>query len=99
MNGMGLADAICDIRQELSRAREAAEDQSLKFSIGTVELELEMELQASLGGKADFKWVVVSIGGEAKGQSTTKHKIKLTLNPVTEDGHDLLVAKPSPQPT
>jgi hypothetical protein len=90
MSGMGLADAIRDLRQELSRARDTAASESLQFSLGPIELELQVELQASVGGKVDFKWVVVSASGETKGQSTTKHRIKLTLTPL-DDGKTVKV--------
>lgn len=97
MSELGLAEAIQHLRQELGTAREAAEGEDLKFRLESIELELEVELQASASGKAEFKWVVVSVGGEAKGQSTTKHRVKLTLHPLGDE--PLLVSDEGSEPT
>ena len=96
MSGLGVAEAIRQLRLELSTAREAAEGEDFRFRLGPIELELEVELQAGAGAKADFKWVVVSVGGEARGQTTTKHRVRLTLHPVAEGDVELEVAEPCP---
>jgi hypothetical protein len=78
---MSLADAITNLRAELKEAKERGEGERLQFSLGPVELELEMELQESANIKAGFKWVVVSAGGGVTESSKSRHRIKLTLIP------------------
>ena len=79
MNELGLADAIAQLRKEIGRAALAAKGEAVQFTLGAVELELEVELVAAASAKADFKWVVVSAGGEARGERTRSHRVKLTL--------------------
>jgi hypothetical protein len=90
MSELGLADAIAQLRREISTAAQAAEGEALQFTLGPVELELQIELVNAASAKADFKWVVVSAGGEARGERTRTHKVNLTLTPQI-DGAPVLV--------
>ena len=85
MAELGLAEAIRQLREEIASAVRNARDEELKFGLGPIELELEVELTVSGGAKADFKWVIVSLGAEAKGQNLRRHRIKLTLSPLIDD--------------
>lgn len=81
MQRIGLSDAIADLRSELTRAFEQGADEPLKFEIGAVDLELEVEVIVGGTVKAETKWWVVSAGAEAKGERTSNHRIKLTMTP------------------
>ena len=81
MAELGLAEAIRRLRAEISEAAQAAEGEELQFALGPIELELQVELTISAGAKADFKWVVVSLGADAKAQNLQRHRVKLTLSP------------------
>lgn len=85
MAELGLSDAIRQLRQEIAEAAQNAKGEELQFTLGPIELELEVELVVSGGAKADFKWVVVSLGAEAKGEHHKRHKVKLTLSPTIDD--------------
>jgi hypothetical protein len=87
---IGLSDAIADLRSELTRAFEQGADEPLKFEIGTVDLELEIELTVGGTAKAETKWWVVSAGAEARGERSTHHRIKLTMTP-TMNGQTLQI--------
>ncbi len=81
MQRIGLSDAIADLRAELTRAFEQGADEPLKFDVGAVDLELEIELMVGGSVKAETKWWVVSAGAEAKGERSSSHRIKLTMTP------------------
>ena len=84
MAELGLADAIRQLREEIASAVQSAKGEELQFGLGPIELELQVELTVSGGAKADFKWVIVSLGAEAKGQNLQRHRVKLTLSPMIE---------------
>jgi hypothetical protein len=87
---IGLSDAIADLRTELTRAFEQGADEALKFEIGAVDLELEIEVTVGGSAKAETKWWVVSAGAEAKGERASSHRIKLTMTP-TINGRTLQI--------
>jgi hypothetical protein len=95
MNRIGLSDAIIDLRGQLTRALDQGAGEALKFAVGAVELELEIELAVEATAKAETKWWVVSAGGETKGGRSSTHRIKLTLTPKL-DGRDLQIASTTP---
>jgi hypothetical protein len=85
MAELGLAEAIGQLRNEIGAAVKNAKGSALQFDLGPIELELQVELVVSGGAKADFKWVVVSLGGEARAQNTQRHRVKLVLTPKLND--------------
>lgn len=88
---LGLAEAIADLRREITQAVALAEGQPLQFALGSIDLELQVQLMANAGAKAGLKWVVVSVEADGRAQATHTHRIKLTLTP-SVDGHALSVA-------
>jgi len=91
MSELGLADAIAELRKEIGAAMEAGRGEALKFALGPVELELEVQLAQKAGAKGGLKWVVVSLGAEASSTETSKHKVRLTLTPQLKGQHDILI--------
>ena|ERR1700730_10939849 len=58
MSEIGLADAIRELRQELTRAIAEREGESLRFKPGPIELELQLEIGAGLGAGVEIEhWV------------------------------------------
>ena len=85
-----LAKAIEALRRELAEAQREGEGQDLRFQVGPVELQLQLELSSEVGGEAGLAFWFVSIGGKGSRTSGTTHTVKLTLVPVTPEG-DLVV--------
>jgi hypothetical protein len=83
--GIPLAQVIQNLRRELKASIAAAKDETLRFRLRPVELELEVELSATAGLNGGVKFWVVNIGGKAEGTSRGRHKIKLVLEPIGED--------------
>ena len=77
-----VADAIQEIRQELTSAMAQGEGQSLRFKPGPVELELQLEISREVGGSGGIKWLVVSANAEGKVTRASTHTVKLTLQPL-----------------
>ena len=96
MNEMGLADAIAQLRREIVRAEASAKGETVHFTLGAVELELEVELLTAASAEAGFKWVVVSAGGATKAERTHTHRVKLTLNALS-GGAPVIVSDSSAQ--
>jgi hypothetical protein len=78
---VGLAEMISELRQELETATVAAKDASLRFELGSIELEATVVVsrEGSGGGKVRF-WVL-ELGGDAKASQSSTQRIKLTLQP------------------
>ena len=87
-----IALAIQSLRQELSQAIASSENEDLRFKLGTVELELQIEVSSEGSGQAGVQFGVVSLGAEGTHTRGATHTIKLTLEPVTSSGEDVKVA-------
>jgi hypothetical protein len=91
---VGLADAIENLREEITAATERGRDQRLRFNVGQVELELAVEIEREAGadGKVSFKVLGAGaeVGGDGSLSRTTAHRMKITLKPL-EDGQQIQV--------
>jgi hypothetical protein len=98
MEELHLADAIDQLRNEIESAIMRSQGRTLKFGLNSVELELQVQVSNKATAKAEFKWVVVSAGGDASTSTGRSHRVKLTLTPKSETDQPLLVAEPGPRP-
>jgi len=91
MAGIPLAEAIQELRAELTRATKQGADETIRFVPGPIELELgiEVSLTGETSGKVKF-WVV-EIDAEGELARVATHKLKLSLRPVDAAGHDITV--------
>lgn len=92
-----LASAIRALRSELQEAVRAGDGEELRFVLGPIELELQVEASSDVGGDAGIKFWLVSLGAKAGRSSQTSHTMRLSLTPVRTgaliDGKsDVLVA-------
>ncbi|WP_327732953.1 hypothetical protein OG749_02835 [Streptomyces nojiriensis] len=76
-----LTSVIRDLREELSRAIVAAEDESLHFELGPIELELSVTLERSGQAGAKIRFWVLESGAEAAMSSVSVQRISLALQP------------------
>jgi len=85
-----LASAIAALRRELVAAVSEGEDKGVRFALGPIELEFQVEVSSEAGGEAGVKFWVISLGGKGSRTSGTTHTVHLTLNPVlaSEVGDD-----------
>jgi hypothetical protein len=66
-------------------------DEEVRFALGPVELELQVEVSKEAGGEAGIAFWLVTIGGKGSRTSTTTHTVKLSLSPVSATGEGLVV--------
>lgn len=89
-----IAKVIQGVRKELSDAIAEGDGKDLRFKLGAVELEFQVEVSGGVKGEVSaeggIQIGVISIGklsgkGEGERSRSNTHTIKLTLNPVTLD--------------
>ena len=81
-----LADLIGALRQELAAAIHAGDGAELQFELGSVDLELQVEVERQAKGQAGISFWVLALGGGANRSSRSAHTVKLTLMPTDEYG-------------
>ncbi|MCA1697661.1 MAG: hypothetical protein LC790_01655 [Actinobacteria bacterium] len=92
-----LADAIRALRIELQEAVRAGENEDLRFALGTIELELEVQAECEGSLETGIKFWLVSLGAKGARSSTSTHTLRLSLTPVrvgafADSDRDVLVA-------
>ncbi len=89
--GVGLADAIDQVRQELAAAIERGRDSPVAFRAGPVELEFQVEITGTEGVDAGVRVWVVSIGAQGERATSRSHRVSIQLTPVDRQGNDQLI--------
>lgn len=84
--GIPLAQTIEDLRSELLKALKEGESQPLHFRLKPIELELQLAITTSGGGKGGVKFWVVELGANAEIKRQATHKLKLVLEPAGPNG-------------
>ena len=79
-----LATAIRALRHELIEAVAEGEGESVRFALGTVELELQLEVSKEGSGDVGIKFWVISVGGKRTTSSASTHTVRLSLTPIRE---------------
>ncbi|NBC33916.1 MAG: hypothetical protein GVY13_14680 [Alphaproteobacteria bacterium] len=91
---IALVDAIADLRRQLGLAIKNRADDPIKFKAEQIDLELAIEFSDEVEGEAGLKVKVPAVldlggGGKAAESSTSTHRLKLVLVPVSDDGNPL----------
>jgi NTP-dependent ternary system trypsin peptidase co-occuring protein len=90
---IGLAEAIEVVRGELRQAQDAGRKADVRFSVGSVEVELAIEIVKKTGGEASIKVLsVLSLGGKREVSKGDTHRVKVTLNPIGVGGEPFEIA-------
>ena len=89
--GVGLADAIGQVRAEVERAIMDGRDSSVAFRPGPVELEFEVAFTHTGGVNGGFQLSVLSFGAKREKSSAATHRVKVALTPADREGQDLLI--------
>jgi hypothetical protein len=83
---LGLAEAVAALRKELTSAMTAGAGERVRFELGTVEMEFQLELAKERGAEAGVKFWVVTLGGKGSTTSGSTHRVSLQLTPKGPDG-------------
>ena len=89
--GLGLAEAIGQVRTELERAINEGKNSEVAFRPGPVELEFEVAFAKTGGIEGGFQLSVLSFGAKRERSSTATHRMKVALTPVDRQGQDTLI--------
>jgi len=89
--GIGLADAIGQVRTELEQAIKDGEGSEVAFRAGPVELEFEVAFAKTGAISGGFQLSVLSFGAKGERSSTATHRVKVALTPVDREGRDKLI--------
>lgn len=92
-SAVGLPEAIRSLRAELSQAMEEGAGEELRFRVGPVELEFEVQLTREAGVDGGVRFWVVSVGAKGSTATATTHRVKISLQPQTAEGGDVAVAE------
>jgi hypothetical protein len=89
--GVGLADAIGQVRAELEKAIKEGQESSVKFRAGPVELEFEVAFTRMGGISGGFQLSVLSFGAKGEKSTAATHRVKVALTPADREGRDMLI--------
>lgn len=92
-----LASAIRALRSELQEAIRVGSGEELRFALGLVELELQVQATCEGSVESGVKFWVVSVGAKGARSSEVTHTLRLSLTPVRVgatggEDRDVLVA-------
>lgn len=87
---IGLQEAIAALRTELIESVVASQRERLRFEVGEISMEFQIEMERSAEAKGKIKfWVVeMGVGGAVKGKNV--HKVVIPLKPIRADGKPIL---------
>ena len=98
VDGLGLADAIALLRDELLRARAAGATAEIQLPVDSMTVQLTVTASRSVDGKAGFKvpFVELELGGGVGRQRGSEQLVTVVFGgPVDRDGVPQRVARAS----
>src|SRR5580704_9455714 len=98
VDGLGLADAIGLLRDELLRARAAGADSDIQLPVESMTVELTVTAARSVDGRAGFTVPVVNLqlgGGGARQRGSEQMVTVVFGGPVDREGNPVKVAQKS----
>lgn len=99
--GLGLADAIAMLRDELLKAQEQGANAEIQLPISSMTVELAVHATREAGGKAGFRVPVINVelGGGANFGRGSEHTVTVVFDgPVDRNGNPVKVASASGTP-
>jgi hypothetical protein len=90
MERIGLLEAVTALRTELAESILAAANEQIRFAVGEITLEFQVEVERTASASAGIKFWVVEVGGEGSRTSTNTHTVSIPLKPVSSDGRPVL---------
>ena len=88
-----LAEAIDVLRSELRKAQHSGRGSDVRFSVGSVEVELAIEIVKKAGGGISVNVLnLLSVGGKGGMSKGETNRVKVTLNPIGVGGEPFEVS-------
>jgi hypothetical protein len=98
VDGLGLAEAIESLRDDLLKARAAGATSDIQLPVESMTVELTVTATREVNGKAGFKVPIVEVelGGGGSRERGTGQKVTVVFGgPVDRDGNPVKVAQAS----
>jgi len=92
MSNPSVSSVIAEVRRELAEAQKASLHEEIKFLIGEVAVELEVEVETRGTGEGGIRLGVVNFGVKGERGKTSSNRILVSLKPTTVTGDDLHIA-------
>jgi hypothetical protein len=87
---IGLQEAIAALRTELIESVIASQGERLRFEVGEITMEFQIEVERSIEAKGGLKFYVVELGAGGTEKAKDVHKVVIPLKPVRSDGKPVL---------
>jgi len=85
---IGLAEAIRRVRSELLDAWKEGQNEELRFRLGEVKLDFQVQITREGKGEASIKLYVVSLGATGGVSSAQTHTVSVLLLPQARSGEE-----------
>jgi Trypsin-co-occurring domain 2 len=86
-----LAELVAALRQELVLAIAQGQGQAVQFTLGDIELELNVGVSRQATAQGGVQFWVFTLGANASATASTTHTIRLTLKAQTSGGADIRI--------
>lgn len=87
---IGLQEAIAALRGELIESVVASHGERLRFEVGEIMMEFQIEVERSAEAKGGIKFWVIELGAGGTAKNKDVHKMVIPLKPVRADGKPIL---------
>ncbi len=87
---IGLQEAISALRAELIESVVASQGERLRFEVGQITMEFQIEVERSIDAKGGIKFWVVELGTGGTAKDKDVHKVVIPLKPIRADGKPVL---------
>ncbi|HEV7651064.1 MAG TPA: trypco2 family protein [Actinophytocola sp.] len=88
---LDLADAIEVLRRQLAEAQVRGQDSPLRFVVGEITAEFEIELVRAKNGGGALRFGVVEADARRERSTRSTQRVTLRLNPERRGGGDVVV--------
>ena len=87
---IGLQEAIAALRAELIESVVASQGEQLRFEVGEITMEFQIEVERIAEAKGGIRFWVVELGAGGTAKNKDGHKVVIPLKPVRADGKPIL---------
>ena len=87
-----LKDAIAALRTELNESVIAAQNEQLRFEVGEITMEFQIEVERTIEAKGGIKFWVAELGAGGTAKNKEVHRVVIPLKPLGEDGKPIRTA-------
>lgn len=82
---LDLADAVGLLRAQIEQAQQRAHAAGVRFAVGEVSVEFELELARTRGAEGELRFGIAALRGAGGRTARGTHRVSLTLQPRLAD--------------